>query len=76
MVTGANTAIVRRHNEEMRISLRLDLAEELIASNIRLSGWLGEQVKGRDGLKHNVAKVGVAGSSPVSRSRRLKGLRR
>ncbi|MBI4240227.1 MAG: hypothetical protein HY613_00795 [Candidatus Rokubacteria bacterium] len=51
MGTDANTALIRRYYEELWNGWRLELAEELIASDIRFRGALGVDVEGREGFK-------------------------
>jgi predicted ester cyclase len=57
MTTDANTAVIRRYYEELWNGWRLDLAEEMIATDIRFRGSLGVSVEGREGFKHYVARV-------------------
>ncbi len=60
MSTDTNKAIIRRYYEELWNGWQLDLAEELIASDIRFRGSLGVQVEGREGFKQYVTRVRAA----------------
>jgi predicted ester cyclase len=60
MSTEANKAVIHRYYEELWNGWRLDLAENLIASNIRFRGSLGVEVEGREGFKQYVARVRAA----------------
>ena len=60
MSQDANLALIRRYYEDLWNGWRVDLAESLIASDIRFRGSLGIEVEGREGFKQYVARVRAA----------------
>jgi steroid delta-isomerase-like uncharacterized protein len=60
MTRDINCALIRRYYEELWNGWQLDLAESLIASDIRFRGSLGIAVEGREGFKQYMARVRAA----------------
>ncbi len=60
MSRDANLTLIHRYYEELWNGWRLDLAESLIATDIRFRGSLGVEVEGREGFKQYVVKVRAA----------------
>ncbi len=59
MSRDANLTLIHRYYEEPWNGWRLDLAESLIATDIRFRGSLGVEVEGREGFKQYVRSLGV-----------------
>jgi steroid delta-isomerase-like uncharacterized protein len=60
MSTAANKDLVRRYYEELWNQWRLDLIDQLIASDFAFRGSIGLQVQGRDGFRDYVATIRAA----------------
>jgi steroid delta-isomerase-like uncharacterized protein len=60
MSTAANKDLVRRYYEELWNQWRLDLIDQLIASDFAFRGSIGLQVQGRDGFRDYMATIRAA----------------